>query len=150
FRTADPFYADWPLAERECFAYDRKERAGFEDLAPFELDHDRENVGAIESVGPLWFERQLAGRCRLFDHPHVEKEGLGALAREYLDAVIRAAVLVVSAKQNGASAWGEAASPLEWPSGIAPTARNVERAVERELAFAWRECGLRTRRGDVD
>src|SRR5262249_4585940 len=137
FRTADPFYANWPLAGCERFAHDGEERPFLEDFAPFELDHDRQNVGAIESVGPLWFERQFAGRHGLLDHSHVQKERFRALACEYLDAVVHAAVLVVDAKRDGTAARCETAAVLDRPCCAGRTAWNVEHAVQYDLAFAW-------------
>src|SRR5262249_18886427 len=53
FRTADAFYSNWSLAGCERFAHDGKQGAAFQRLAPFKLEDDRENVGAVESVGPL-------------------------------------------------------------------------------------------------
>src|SRR5262249_51567217 len=150
FRTADPLDANWPLAGRERLAHDGEQRAALQHLAPFELQHDRENVGAVESVGPLWLERQLAGRHRLFNHPDVEKEGIGALARKYLDAVIPTAILVVSAKRDGTTIRRETAAVLNRAHAAARVARNDEDAVEDDRACTWRECSLWAGCGDVD
>src|SRR5262249_38832429 len=134
-----PFDANWPLAGCERFAHDSEKRAALEHLAPVELDHDGEYVSAIESVGPLWFERQFAGGRRLLDHPNVEKEGLRALAREYLHAVIPPAILVVSAKRDGTTIRRETAAVLNRAHCAAGVTRNVEHAVEDDLAFTWRK-----------
>src|SRR5262249_30309674 len=93
-------------------------------------------------------ERQLAGRRGLLDHPHVEKEGVRSLPREHLHAAVCAAILVVCAKRNGAPARREAVALLAWPPGIAPTARDVERAVERELGLTWCKGRLGTHCSD--
>src|SRR5262249_30994936 len=150
FRAADALYPNRPLAGCERFAHDRKERAAFKHLPPLELEHDREDIGAVKSIGALGFERQPAGRRGPFDHPHVEKKRFRALPREDLDAVIHAAALFVNAKRNGTAARREAATLLEWSPGFAPTARNVERAVECELALTWREGRLWARCGDLN
>src|SRR5262249_54312255 len=135
FRAADPFDANRLLAGCERFAHDCEERAAFKHLPPLELEHDREDIGAVKSVGALGLERQLAGRRGLLDHPHVEKEGVRSLPREYLHAAVRAAVLVVCAKRNGTPARRETVALLEWPPRIGVTARDVERAVECELGL---------------
>ena len=123
--TANPFNSNRSLAGCERFAHDREKRAALEHLAPIELDHDGEYVGAVESVGPFWLERQFAGDRRLLDHPNVEKEGFRALAREYLDAVIHTAVLVVSTKRDYTSIWRETAAVLNRAHCAAGAARDV-------------------------
>src|SRR5262249_61122818 len=84
-----------------------------EQLAPFEPEHDREDVGAIEGVRPFRLERQLAGRHRLLDHSHVEKEGLGTLPRENLYAVVHAAAVVVDTKRDGTTVRRQTAAVLD-------------------------------------
>src|SRR5262249_34818694 len=150
FRAADPFYTNRPLAGRERLAHNGKKWAAFQHLSPLELEHDGEDIGAVKSIGALGLERQLTGRRGFFDHPHVEKKGIRSLPREDLDAVIHAAALFVNAKRNGSAARGEAATLLEWSPGFAPTARNVERAVECELALTWREGRLWAPCGDLN
>src|SRR5215471_13940490 len=150
FRTADAFYANRPLAGRERFAHHGKEGAAFKHLPPLELEHDREDIGAVKSVGALGLERQLAGRRGLLDHPHVEKKGVRSLPREHLHATVCATNLVFSSKRNGALLRRETVALLEWPPRIGPTARDVERAVKCEFALTWREGHVWTHSGDLN
>src|SRR5262249_62412709 len=57
FRAADPFDANCPLAGRERLAHNGKKWAALQHLSQLELEHDGEDVGAVESVGALRLER---------------------------------------------------------------------------------------------
>src|SRR5262245_28260685 len=150
FGSADPLDANRPLAGRERLAHHGKKRAAFQHLSPLELEHDREDIGAVKGIGTVGLERYFARGHGFFDHPHVEKEGIRALSRERLDASVFAAVLVVSAKRNGALVRRETVALLEWPPAIGPTARHVERAVKCELGLTWGEGRLWARCGDLN